>query len=475
MLNLSENTIRNQVDTTHLTAYGRLQLGTYHWNIRRLLLILAGLLLLFMFLPWTQNIQADGRVTTLRPEHRPQTIHATIAGRIEKWYVAEGQSVRQGDTIVFLSEVKTDYFDPALVQRTDEQVSAKSQAIGAYQQKAGALDDQIAAMQAELRNKIEQIRNKIKQGELKVVSDQADLERANVDKQVAQRQLDGTKNLYDKGLKSLTELEEKRLKMQETTAKVVSANNKLDISRNELENSRVELTLTQNEYANKIAKAQSDKFSTLSDQFDAEAQVGKLRVDRENYARRAQFYYITAPQDGYVVQAIRPGLGEIIKEGDPVVSILPRDYSVAVEMFVKPNDLPLVSLGNEVRFLFDGWPAFFFSGWPNQSFGTFSGRVAAIDRNISSNGKFRILVSPNPAEEAWPTQLQVGGGARGIALLNDVPVWYEFWRTLNGFPPDFYKSLPPAPGDAAKDKAKDTKTIVPETPKKPDMPLKDAK
>jgi hypothetical protein len=33
----------------------------------------------------------------------------------------------------------------------------------------------------------------------------------------------------------------------------------------------------------------------------------------------------------------------------------------------------------------------------------------------------------------------MGGGAFGMALLNDVPVWYEIWRLLNGFPPNFYE------------------------------------
>ena len=33
----------------------------------------------------------------------------------------------------------------------------------------------------------------------------------------------------------------------------------------------------------------------------------------------------------------------------------------------------------------------------------------------------------------------MGNGARGIALLKDVPIYYELWRHINGFPPDFYK------------------------------------
>jgi hypothetical protein len=33
----------------------------------------------------------------------------------------------------------------------------------------------------------------------------------------------------------------------------------------------------------------------------------------------------------------------------------------------------------------------------------------------------------------------MGTGAQGIALLKDVPIWYELWRNINGFPPDYYR------------------------------------
>ncbi|MCK6694480.1 MAG: HlyD family secretion protein, partial [Thermoanaerobaculia bacterium] len=228
---------------------------------------------------------------------------------------------------------------------------------------------------------------------------------------------------------------------------------------NDLEIYRTELQLTRNEYANKIAKARGDIFSTLSEKYDAQATVSKLRIERENYSRRQGFYYVVAPQDGYIVKAIKPGIGEIIKEGDPVVSILPANVELAVEMFVRPMDLPLISVGREVRFIFDGWPAFFFSGWPGVSLGTFAGKVVAIDRNISANGKFRILVAQAPAEMPWPSALQVGGGAKGIALLDNVPLWYELWRVLNGFPPDLYE-------ESTSDTGKKEDEIVPKAPVK---------
>ena len=92
MLNISDNHLSSKAYPKGLATMGKTKLPAWHWSFRRLLAVLIGLFLVFMFLPWTQNVRADGRVTTLRPEQRPQTVHATISGRIERWYVGEGQA-----------------------------------------------------------------------------------------------------------------------------------------------------------------------------------------------------------------------------------------------------------------------------------------------------------------------------------------------------------------------------------------------
>jgi membrane fusion protein, adhesin transport system len=127
-----------------------------------------------------------------------------------------------------------------------------------------------------------------------------------------------------------------------------------------------------------------------------------------------------------------------VKEGEPIVSIVPTHMDLAVELFIDPIDLPLVKVGAPIRFIFDGWPSFIFSGWPNASVGTYAGKVFAIDNVANAKGKFRLLVAPDAATEKWPDALRPGSGAQGFALLEDVPVWYELWRQLNGFPPDYY-------------------------------------
>ncbi|MEM1216715.1 MAG: HlyD family secretion protein, partial [Bacteroidota bacterium] len=189
----------------------------------------------------------------------------------------------------------------------------------------------------------------------------------------------------------------------------------------------------------KIAKARSDRYSTLSDRFNAEGELNKMKIQVESYQLRQQFYYIVAPQDCYITQAEKVGIGETIKAGDAIVSIMPANFELAVSMHVRPMDLPLIQMGERVGFIFDGWPAIVFSGWPDLSVGTYRGTVVAIDNNIDKNGRYRILVAPDPGDREWPMALRPGSGAQGIALLGHVQVWYELWRQLNGFPPDYYQ------------------------------------
>jgi len=265
------------------------------------------------------------------------------------------------------------------------------------------------------------------------------LEAAITNYHIAEKQYQRMEQLHQNGLKSLTDLETRKLKLQETQAKKIGAENKLLGSRNQLINAVVELSSIENQYRDKLSKAESEKYTAMSSMYDAEVLVTKMQNQYMNYEVRTGYYYITAPQNGYVTKAIRSGIGETVKEGEDLVSIMPAQYDLAVALYVRPMDLPLIKLREHVRFMFDGWPTIVFSGWPNLSYGTFGGEVVAIDNFISQNGKYRILVAPDPEDVAWPEALRVGSGANGMALLNNVPIWYELWRHMNGFPPDYYR------------------------------------
>ena len=391
-----------------------------------------------LFLPWTQNIRSTGKVTALRPEQRPQTIHSVIPGRIEKWYVQEGQAVKKGDTIIQISEVKSEYLNPDLVLNTEQQLKAKNFSVRSYMDKLNAIDAQISALLNSRKQKYEQAENKLLQSQLKYKNDSIEFASIKLNEKIAEEQLKRMEELYKDGLKSLTDLEARRGKFQETQVKSMSQLNKILTSRNEVLNAGIELQNVNAEFSEKISKLESDKNSTFSGMYDAEASVTKLQNDFANYSIRSGLYFITAPQDGFITKALKSGIGEIIKEGVDIVSIMPKDFELAVEMYVYPMDIPLLKKGQQVRIQFDGWPSIVFSGWPILTYGTFGGKIVAIDNFISDNGKYRLLVSRDTSDHPWPEQIKLGAGASTFTLLNDVPIWYELWRQINGFPPDFY-------------------------------------
>jgi multidrug resistance efflux pump len=405
---------------------------------KRLSIFLLVIFMLMLSLPWTQNIQSEGNVSTLNPQQRPQQINSVIAGRIAHWNVKDGDIVRKGDTLVRITEIKEEYLDPSQIIRVDEQISAKDAAINFYNNKADAAGSQSLALSNSQKLKLDQLVNKIKQYELLVQSDSISYVAAENQLRIAFQQLRRQQQLYDAGLKSLTEFEQRQQAYQDALSKKISAENSFYNSRNELLNVKIDQSAIKQEYTEKILKVQGDRFSTLSDMAATRSEVAKLKNQLSNYQLRRGFYVITAPQSGQVIKTSKSGIGETLKEGDPLLEIVPLIFDVAVEIFVDPVDLPLVNKGQKVRLQFDGFPAIVFSGWPASSYGTFGGKISAVDPSISTNGKFRVWVVPDKKDKPWPGQIKYGSGAKGIALLKDVPVLYEMWRQLNGFPPEYY-------------------------------------
>ncbi len=402
------------------------------------------LLFIILFMPWQQNIRAEGELTALSPQDRPQTVETAIAGRIKEWNISEGQMVDSGQVLVVISEIKEKFFDPELVQRIQEQVTAKEDNIVSKQNKVEALNRQVTALREGLKAKIEQIDQKIIQKQLKLQSDSNDFAASVVDLSIAERQLNGMQSLFDSGLIPLIKLESARSKLQSSKAKRVSAFNKYNASKNELLIAQLDQSTTEAEAMDKIAKSESDRSNTLAEIYDSKGSLAKLKNELVNMTIRNEQYNIRAPQSGFIVKALKTGLGETVKEGEALLTIMPTNPSVAVALYVKPMDVPLLSVGRHVRLEFEGWPALQFTGWPSVSVGTFGGKVEVIDYVNSSNGKYRILVTPDlkkGEQDGWPQQLRLGSGVYGWVMLDDVPVWFELWRQLNGFPPSLRNSI----------------------------------
>lgn len=438
MLNISKDQVSQSIKDKNYSTINMVEAKQSGQILRKLIYISFATGFVLLLLPWTQNIRSDGRVSVLKPNQKPQTINSVIGGRIENWYIQEGDFVKQGDTLLKISEVKVDYFDDQLVERTKNQVDFKKQSVQAYKDKITAQDEQIENLKKQVDLKLSQASNKLLQAKLQVQNDSNSYSAAQTDINIADYQYQRTDSLYRNGLKSLTALEKRRLNQQKVKAKFIGAKNKWLAAQNKVINARIEIANIRTKYNLDLNKLQSSRLSTISAKLDAENSLTKLKNTLSNYQFRNDLYYITAPLDGYITKTMVNGIGETIKAGQEILSMMPRTYQLAIETYIEPLDLPLVAKNENVRIQFDGWPAIVFSGWPNASHGTYDGKIYAIDQFISSNGKYRVLIAPDTTNYPWPEALRVGAGASSMILLNDVPIFYELWRQINGFPPDFY-------------------------------------
>jgi multidrug efflux pump subunit AcrA (membrane-fusion protein) len=398
--------------------------------------------IIILFLPWTQNISANGNVTTLYQDQRPQQMNSIIAGRIVKWFVREGDFVKKGDTIVQLLDVKDDFLDPKLVERTEEQLLSKKQKIDFYLKKINATESQVTAIEGMRTFKISALENKMDQLRRKVISDSAELAAAQIDYGIADQQLIRAKKMYSDGIIALTELERRTAIFNKSLALLTEKQQKFQNTKQDIIICRMDMNVVQQEAADKIFKARSEIAAAQSEIASTDIEVSKNQNQLANFVIRGGQRWLIAPQSGQITKARKAGINETVKEGDMIVEIVPDKVDFAAEIYVKPMDLVLLNIGQEVRLIFDGYPAIVFSGWPSASYGTFQGKIIAVETNRSENGKFRALVVPVQNDKPWPKDIKLGAGAQGFALLKDVRIWFELWRQINGFPPEYYKPTP---------------------------------
>jgi membrane fusion protein, adhesin transport system len=437
MLNISSRILKAKKHREQMNGIKVLHTPRAAKILVRWIMLILGVLIIVLFLPWQQNITADGSVTAFSPEDRPQSVETAIAGRIERWYFQEGEFVNEGDTLVRLSEIRPEYFDPQIVQRLGEQVDALQERIQAGQERIGAVRDQITSMREAQRLETMQQRNRIEQARFRLEADSADLTAARVNYTIAEQQFERQERLYNDGLISLRELEDARIRLQETRARLSEAENRYETTLNEIMNARIQLRNIQAQYSERINNALASLSQAQADVQASIQNLAGLETQMANIMIRQEQQFLRAPQSGFIVQAARTGIGETVSEGEALLSIMPDNPELAVELYIRPMDVPWIRVGKKARVEFDGWPAIQLPGRPEFAVGTFGGIVRVIDRVRSHDrgGMFRVLVTEDLEDDPWPRELGIGTGVYAWILLDNVPIYFEIWRQLNGFPP----------------------------------------
>ncbi len=381
-------------------------------------------------LPWQQSINGAGFLSRTNPMDRQQTIDATIPGRILRWHVEEGSQVKAGDPLVELQDI-----DPQFAERLDRERLAIEQQEQQAASKIDALMLRLDNLRLQRDNAVESAEYRERMIKERLASAEENLRSAEAVKLRDELQYDRVKQLYDQKprLASERDLEVAKANLDVGIANLKSAQANLSGAQSDVQSARADVERIRADANSNLAAADAalnDAKTQLED-----ARRRKLQIERD--ISRMDARIITAPRDGTVFRLTAAERGQIVQAGRTLMMLVPEGGETAVELWVDGNDFPLLREGRHVRLQFEGWPAVQFVGWPSVAVGTFGGIVTLIDPTDDGKGRFRVLVVQDPKDQPWPeaNYLRQGVRAKGWVLLDVVPLGWEIWRQLNGFPP----------------------------------------
>ena len=394
-----------------------------------LILSIVGL----VFVPWRQTAPVTGIVMALDPQQRPQTVSSPTKGVVDfvRTNLREGTYVQSGDLLMKLVPFAADGvsqldFQIAAIESKEESAKSNLEVTKQnvlLQQRGGESSTE------SLKQDLEAARQKWNQSKAEMESMQAALadkrNQLRIAEQVSSRGLIPKEELYTKqqaARDAEAKLDKSRSAVDEVYAMLLSKEEEIEAKMRDID--------IKNRSANQKVLEAMQKLNTIEKEL-LETQNKRGELDRLE---------IRAPRDGYIQQWFGLEGSDSVKEGDALFVLVPDADTLAVEMKISGNDMPLVHEDDRVRLQFEGWPAVQFVGWPSVAKGTFGGAINRVSPTGDSSGSFRVLVVQEnhfEGDDGWPDDryLRQGVRANGWVLLETVPLGYEIWRQLNGFPP----------------------------------------
>lgn len=403
--------------------------------------VIAGLILVFV--PWQQSVSGIGKIIIFCPMERPQNIEAQIPARLKKWYVQDGQVVKQGELVAELIDLDPKFLDPGQINRIKGQKQALALRRGAAEARYQALQKQLESLKRSQNAAVPSAKERTHQSKDRLWAAEQVVEAAKQNTLTTKLNLERMKDLFEKGLRSRRDLELAELDHTRAVTDLERSQASLEVAKRDqkvafLDQDKVaaDTDAALSNISAAMAAAQETIQTTSGD-------IYKLEIDLQNVSQRLEQRNVYAPTAGKIVRLMKVGAGETVDAGAVLAVIAPETQDLAAELTISDNDAPLVSVGRPVRLQFAGWPALQFSGWPSIAVGTFGGRIAVIDAVDDGRNNYRVIIKPDKEaiaqgkDEPWPksTFLRPGAEVSGWIMLDTVSLGFELWRQFNAFPP----------------------------------------
>lgn len=395
------------------------------WTLGSFIVLLIPVLL---FVPWVQNVAANGRVIALDPLDRIQIIPAPVTGVLEEVLVQEGSFVEVGDLLARMRDQ-----DPFFKERLEDQVRIAELKVDAADKMVKSYDFQRESLKLARDEAISSAQFSFQVAQENLAALEEDLRGYEAKLEQKEADFNRQRNLLEGGAASEDAFQQAERDFRAAEADLKSAHKRVEQAKSQVNAKQADIGRVRNDEQAKLDKLEAEQQDAVSKKQLAEKEL----LDAKSRAQRQDTQEVRAKRTGTILRIHAANSADLITQGTALIELIPQTNELAVELWVRGVDAPLVSPGRKARLQFEGWPAVQFAGWPSVAVGTFGGVVRFIDAHGNQDGMFRVLIEPDPEAEPWPNELYVRQGIRanGFLLLNEVSLAYEVWRNLNAFPP----------------------------------------
>lgn len=171
-----------QHDLSAFATLSRLRIPRASRVLGWMILITVPLVSVLLFaVPWVQTAPGRGQVIALAPEDRVQQITSLVPGRVEKWFVSDGQMVKKGDPIARVVDNDPDLLMRLAAERAQvaAQIAASQQAMAVARIDVGRFG-QLHADGLAARRDLEAAQIKVAEHAAKLAEAKAKLSRVDV-------------------------------------------------------------------------------------------------------------------------------------------------------------------------------------------------------------------------------------------------------------------------------------------------------
>lgn len=322
-------------------------------------------------------VVSPGKLITTRPTIIVQPLETSIIRTID---VAAGEIVRAGQTLVTL--------DATFSQSDVDQRRAKF----------AALDAQVARIEAELAGtpySVSAERTPTEMLQARLIDQRRAFHKAqveNFDQQIAGQRASivsakDQQVILTERRDNLLQIELARQKLYDQQNGSISnflgaRDSRLDVESSlsvlrgrvaEAEHAVRKLTAERQAFIEDFRRAAMDQLVQLRDERSAVAEELKKMELRRNMVA------LTAPADAVVLDLARRSIGSVVREAEPMVTLVPLNVPLEAELSVNPRDISRIDVDKEVRIKFDAFPF--------QKFGTAAGRIRVISRDTFTSSQ----------------------------------------------------------------------------------------